>query len=316
MENIIKNKIKGCLYGFAVGDAMGMPYESYRKSVLANSTIKPMKKSSYHKTKEGSFSDETSLLLATVDSIVEREDIDFQDLMEKYSDWLFEGKYTIDGKSFAIMDTVFNSINKFKNGIEPTLCGDDFEENSDLSAVVRVIPVILYLYKNFGEDFYLNDDALYYLFNFVELTNKQDTNMIGIFYLCSLITNVLSGKTLSKSIDNSISFIRDEFSQEDSFIHFDKLLNIHSLKEENIKSENNIVFLLESVTYSLLKNKNYDDTILFLIGLGGKTDSYSAVGGAIAGMYYGYENINSDWIKMLRGQELFYGITTKFIDIF
>lgn len=312
----MREKIKGSLYGFIVGDAMGAPYEAYRRSVLENSTIKSMKKNSYHKTEGGTFTDETSLMLATVDSINRVGNIDFEDMMQSYSNWLFDAKYTTEEKAFGIIDTVFNSINKFKNGMEPTLCGDDFEENSDLSAVIRIIPIILYLNKKYGSDFYNDDDALYYLFGSVELTNKQDTNMIGIFYLSSLVTNILNGKTLSESIDNSIRFIRDEFSEEDSFIHFNKLLNINLLSKEEIGSENNIIRLLEAVTFSLLNNDNFDDTLLFLIGLGGKSDSYSAIGGAIAGLYYGYENLNCDWLKLLRGRELFYDIIEKFLDNF
>lgn len=308
----MENRIKGFVYGFAVGDAMGNPYEGYRRSVLENSGVKIMKKGNVHKTEEGTFSDDTSLMLATMDSIGEIGRVDFQNLMECYSDWLFEGKYTSGGKTFGIRETIFNSINKFKNGMEAILCGDDFEDNSEGSAIIRIIPVVIYLYSKYGAEFYNDDEALYYLFGAIELTNKQDSNLIGIVYLCVLISNILQGNTLRESITNCSLFIIKEFSEEEIFYKFEKLINVNLLKKDKINSDNDIVQILECIVYGLLNKSNFDELVLFLVGLGGSTDIITSIGGGIGGLYYGFDKIPTEWINILKNKKIIDSISLKF----
>lgn len=311
----MESRIKGFVYGFAVGDAMGNPYEGYRRSVLENSGVKIMKKGNIHKTEEGTFSDDTSLMLATMDSIGEMGTVDFENIMKCYSDWLFEGKYTSGEKTFGIRETIFNSINKFKNGVEAILCGDDFEGNSDGSAIIRIVPVAIYLYSKYGAEFYNNDDALYYLFGATELTNKQDSNLIGIVYLCVLISNILQGNTLNKSITNCSLFISEEFSEEESFYKFEKLANVNLLKKEEINSDNDVISILECLVYGLLNKSNFDELVLFLTGLGGSTDIITSIGGGIGGLYYGFDKIPTEWINILKNKKIIDGILLKFNSI-
>lgn len=311
----MENKIKGFIYGFAIGDAIGTPYEGYRRRVLQNTKIVPMKSGGFYQKEAGTFSDDSSLMLATLDSIARCKEIDFDDLMKSYLNWFFEGKYTTEEKSFGIKEVVFNAINKYKNGIDAILCGDDFEENSDISAIIRIVPICIYLYNKYGKEFYNDDDALFYLFGATELTNKQDTNLIGVIYLSVLISEIMQDKTLTESVDNAILFIRNEFKYEDSFSKFENLINIKLLKEENIISKNDIISILVAITYAFINKSNADEIAMFLIGLGGETDSYTSLGYGLSGLYYGFHKINKNWLEDLKGKELIKEITLKYIDI-
>lgn len=61
----IKNLIKSSFYGSAIGDALGVPVEFSSRSKLDNKPIVHMEGDRAYKQEKGTFSDDTSLTLAT-----------------------------------------------------------------------------------------------------------------------------------------------------------------------------------------------------------------------------------------------------------
>lgn len=98
-EHRPSKSLKGVVYGAAIGDALGVPYE-----FLARDTFEcdGMVGGGAHGMTAGTFSDDTSLLLATCDSIRERGGIDVEDMRERFRAWLYEGAYTTDGRAFDV----------------------------------------------------------------------------------------------------------------------------------------------------------------------------------------------------------------------
>ncbi len=48
-----------------------------------------------------------------------------------------------------------------------------------------------------------------------------------------------------------------------------------------------------------LNTDNYGDAVLKAVNLGDDTDTVAAVAGGLAGIYYGFESIPTDWINQL-----------------
>ncbi len=46
-------------------------------------------------------------------------------------------------------------------------------------------------------------------------------------------------------------------------------------------------------------SSSYDETVLKAVNLGGDTDTTATVTGGLAGIYYGVENIKSEWIEQI-----------------
>ena len=89
-----KPALRGCIYGLAVGDALGVPYEFRPRG-----TFKCTDMIGYgtHGQPAGTWSDDTSMTLATCDSIRELGHIDTADMRDKFVRWIARGEYTIDG---------------------------------------------------------------------------------------------------------------------------------------------------------------------------------------------------------------------------
>ena len=71
-------KIFDGLMGFIVGDAMGVPTEFCMREKLMQNPVKEMTGYGSHPVPAGSWSDDTSMTLALVDSITDEKGIDYR----------------------------------------------------------------------------------------------------------------------------------------------------------------------------------------------------------------------------------------------
>ena len=80
--------LQSAMYGEAIGDALGVPYEGRARDTF---TCITMTGSEAAGIPAGTFSDDTSMALATLDSLMHRDGVvDPDDLRERYRDWLFD----------------------------------------------------------------------------------------------------------------------------------------------------------------------------------------------------------------------------------
>lgn len=80
-----KTTLRDCIYGLVVGDALGVPYEFRPRG-----TFKCTDMIGYgtHGQSAGTWSDDTSMTLATCDSIRELGHIDTADMRDKFVRWM------------------------------------------------------------------------------------------------------------------------------------------------------------------------------------------------------------------------------------
>lgn len=89
-----KTTLRDCIYGLAVGDALGVPYEFRPRGTFE---CTDMIGYGTHEQPAGTWSDDTSMTLATCDSIRELGRIDTENMRDKFVSWIARGEYTIDG---------------------------------------------------------------------------------------------------------------------------------------------------------------------------------------------------------------------------
>ena len=79
------DKFKGCLFGLAVGDALGYPNEfiKNRNYIVTDMIQRPGK--SYM---AGTWTDDTSMTICLAESILSKGELDPYDQLDKYSSWL------------------------------------------------------------------------------------------------------------------------------------------------------------------------------------------------------------------------------------
>ena len=94
MAETSKATLRDCIYGLAVGDALGVPYEFRPRGTFE---CTDMIGYGTHEQPAGTWSDDTSMTLATCDSIRKLGHIDIADMRDKFVSWIANDDYTIDG---------------------------------------------------------------------------------------------------------------------------------------------------------------------------------------------------------------------------
>ena len=84
----MNQSLKAAVYGLAVADALGIPYE-----FLTRGSFKAIEMMGYgsHQQPAGTWSDDTSLVLATCDSIREKGKIDPVDMQQRFKKMALRG---------------------------------------------------------------------------------------------------------------------------------------------------------------------------------------------------------------------------------
>ena len=77
------------MMGVVVGDALGMPVQFVDRDELKNNPVETMEGYGTYNMPPGTWSDDSSMALATLDSIREKGDVDYSDIMERFVRWTF-----------------------------------------------------------------------------------------------------------------------------------------------------------------------------------------------------------------------------------
>lgn len=308
--------VKDSLYGFIVGDAMGVPVEFEDREKLINKPVTSMLGYGSHDVEAGVYSDDTSMTLATMDSIIKQNGIiNYNDIADKFCNWVNNNEYTATNKIFDIgMTTKYALIKYFNNKIDATMCGGTNINENGNGSLMRMLPIALYcFYKNIKGD----NEIFTLVKNSSSITHAHDISILGCYiyvrYVISLLEtkNKISSYNFIKKLDYSM-FI-EEVKLEYSRILFS---DISTLNINDVNSSGYVVDTLEAVFWIILNCSSYNESIIGAINLGGDTDTIGAITGSIAGILYGYDNISKRWISKLKNKDYIDEIIIKFENTF
>lgn len=117
------------MYGQAVGDALGVPYEFQARGSFV---CRGMVGYGTHEQPAGTWSDDTSMALATCDSIRETGGVHVRDMCERFVRWYREGAYTIDG----LFDVGITTARALSQGY-----GCRGERDNGNGSLMRILPL-------------------------------------------------------------------------------------------------------------------------------------------------------------------------------
>jgi ADP-ribosylglycohydrolase len=174
------SKIRDAILGYAIGDAFGLPFEGVEREKLINNPVTEMYGDGSQPVDAGTFSANTSMSIATMDSIIKARELDYDELMKCLTDWIVNGKYTVTGEAIDLDKTTIKALTKYNealsNGkeIDPLECGIEEEIYSN-ETLQRMIPIAFYsYYKKLNQE-----QTLSIIKDVTYLTNKNEINVIG-----------------------------------------------------------------------------------------------------------------------------------------
>lgn len=279
-------KVKDGIIGLLIGDALGVPVEFKERDDLKINPITGMVGFGTYFKPAGTWSDDTSMTLATMASIANRKAIDYDDIMKEFINWYLNNKFC-QKELFDIGITTSTALIRYTNDTPALECGCRGERDNGNGSLMRILPLA-----------YIPNIDYETVENVSALTHAHKRSQISCVLYVEIARSMLENDDLSidKHIDIANKKIQDHYEGEDELRHFNRIFNDDLADEDTISSKGYVIYTFESVIHCLRTTDNYKDAVLKAVNLGGDTDTVAAICGGLAGIYYGFDEIPIDWI--------------------
>ena len=269
----MNQKLYDTVIGFAIGDALGVPYEFKERGSF---TCSDMTGYGTHYQPLGTWSDDTSMTLATLSSLKENAGrIIPEDMRTKFNYWLLYGDFTATGEVFDVGISTTKALRSGKPCIG--------EHDNGNGSLMRILPLA------FVE---CNDDDIR---NVSAITHGHWISMEACVILVHIAKRLLNGET----IENILPTLQYEKP-------FERLSTIDKLDISRIKSSGYVVDTLEAALWAVSHkgdwSKCFKNDVLAAVNLGDDTDTVAAIAGGLAGIIYGLE-ADQEWVDALVNRE-------------
>lgn len=303
------SKFIDSIIGHAIGDAMGVPTQFCMRNRLLEHPVTEMISSNKTGQPAGSWSDDTSMEICTIDSFIQNENWNYSDIMSRWLEWVTDAKYTPNNETFDVGKTCLRAIRNFSLGITPLKCGLDSETSNGNGSLMRILPVALYsYYKN------LNEAEIIKLTNEISsLTHAHEISKLGCYIYVRYIMYLLAGTTKEHAYD-LIQNINYSSYSEYAISKYDRILknNIKNYNIDSISSSGYVVDTLECALWVLLNANSYKETIVATTNIGNDTDTIGAIAGSMAGIIYGISSIPEKWLNKLMRKDYLIELSLNF----
>lgn len=264
--------LKALVYGAAVGDALGVPFEFQGRNTFQ---CTHMASGGVHGMPAGTFSDDTSLLIATCDSIRAcNGEIDTNDMTNRFRNWLNNGDYAIDGKVFDVGNATATALNEG--------CGLTHEQSNGNGSLMRIAPLAL------------TDATDQQIAEVSAITHAHPISTTACIVFVHILRKVMHEVDLPAAIHSTIP-------DNEQFAF---LADIENKSRDEIQSTGFVLHTLEAALWCNLNTESYAECVQEAVNLGSDTDTTACVAGALAGAIYGHDAIPEQWLKTLRGKDI------------
>lgn len=280
------NKIYDGIMGLVVGDALGVPYEFKKRGTF---NADDMVGFGTYNQPPGTWSDDSSMTLATLESIGRLGKIDPADIMRNFWKWLYFGEFTPYGKVFDVGGGTRKAIDRYDRNVEPLKCGGRTRMDNGNGSLMRMLPLAFIPCS-------VND-----INNVSRLTHAHEISLRACRLYIGIAEQLLKGVPLYLALSESGIFVKE----------FSRIPTLWKLSRDEIKSSGYVVDTLEAALWCVLHGHDYKSTVLMAVNLGEDTDTVAAVAGGLAGIIYGMGDIPTKWLAQIPRWEWIDGLCRK-----
>lgn len=319
----MRNKWLDGIFGVVVGDALGCPVEFLDREELQADPVTDMRGYGTFNLPAGSWTDDSSLTLALLDSLGEKKAVVLPDIMAKFTAWLFDGEYTPYGDTFDVGRGTHEAICRYGRDKDVVTCGGNTAHDNGNGSLMRIMPVCLYCYEQEKAGKMDRKAAIDMIHTVSALTHAHLRSKIacGLYYF--MAASILDDESSTPLIDllqqgmtDGWTFYSEMGTNPAEMSYYSHLLDLKyfaALSEEHIHSTGYVVDTLEATMWSLVTTDSYEACTLKAVNLGLDTDTVAAIAGGLAGLYYGMEQIPDKWLEVIARKDWIYNLCEKMV---
>jgi ADP-ribosyl-[dinitrogen reductase] hydrolase len=293
-----RERVLGGLWGSLVGDALGVPVEFRTRADVQADPVTDMRANGSHRQPAGTWSDDSSLLLCTVDSLISHT-FDTEDMGRRFVKWQNQEIWTPHGKVFDIGVATSEALRRIATGMRAESAGGDSEYSNGNGSLMRIIPVSL----RFADD--PLQPALDRVHRASAITHRHPRSQLACGFSTLLVRELLTGQNASNAHAHALKHFREFYepnpwwSAEFGFLALLLAPDLASRPETEISSSGYVIHTLTASIWCLLTTSSYQECVLKAVNLGGDSDTTGCVAGGLAGVLYGASAIPPNWIQSL-----------------
>ncbi|MDO8408068.1 MAG: ADP-ribosylglycohydrolase family protein [bacterium] len=296
------DRYKGALVGLHAGDALGAPYETWsadkvREDMARRGGLAPFdypnpwsKKEPPAMCPKGRPTDDSDHAAALAESLIANKGLNQEDLFYRLRRVVFDHVSPLwSGKAFGAGSTTRNALRPAtweESHVRPYDEGREYPSNGSL---MRNAPMALYFDTFFDERDIVGD-----IVRMSEVTHRHPMAVECCVSQVFILKALLRGDSPTVAIANGRSVIP-------SFIDVD--LAATPRDPESWPGRGAAVLTLNVACWVLANSSDFREGLTKAVAIGGDTDTYAAVAGALLGAHYGYEGIPEEWCTVLLGHD-------------
>lgn len=275
------DRVKGALYGVAVGDALGVTLEFCSKETAKE--LGPHREiigGGVFNFEPGEVSDDTQMTIAVLKGILRNPQDPRESIGEEFIEW--HDSFPVgEGETISIAIKYFKLFRDWEKATAQAhhaLRG----KSAGNGSLMRTIPCVLAYERE--------EDVLRIAKIQSRLTHYDPLADEACSIYCSIGYKVLQGWDLRDAI-------KAVLEKEDKTCQY--LRPIYTWGEEEFISTGFVVDTLRLSLYCLNTTDNFEDAVVKAVSYGGDADTQGAITGGLAGLYYGFGNIPKRWTAAL-----------------
>ena len=310
-EISFKERVLGGLWGAIIGDALGVPVEFIGRSERKKYPVTGMQGYGTFNLPPGSWSDDSSLMLCTAESLLNGLDTDL--MGQLFIRWLNDACWTPWGEVFDVGGSTRASIKRMMRGVVPEEAGGIGEGDNGNGSLMRILPVGLYASR------FPSSEILQYAHRASSLTHRHIRSQIACGFYCLMVSALLKDDSPDKAYIYAVEQARKSYDKEPyshEIVHFKRIMegNIQKLPEEEVQSSGYVIHTLEASIWCVLNSDTFTEAVLKAVNLGDDTDTTGIVTGGLAGVCFGIKAAPEEWINAIARKEDIEKLFKGFID--
>lgn len=293
----LQEKIKSTFLGVALGDALGVPVEFVSRDELKLNPVNSMKGNGTHNVPVGVWSDDSSLSFCLAESLINGYNL--SDIASKMSNWYQKGYWTATGEVFDIGMTTLDAVIRLIDGASPHHSGDDNEWSNGNGALMRISPLIFFLYNSSLEE------KSRIVKEVGAITHAHIRSVLSCYFFLEFGIALVSSGDKNSALIQARQYLEKSIRENDLNTRdkneFQRILlaDFTSTHEREILSGGYVIHTIEASLWCFLCTENPKEALLKAVNLGGDTDTVASITGALCGLYYDLQDFPTDWVNCI-----------------
>jgi ADP-ribosyl-[dinitrogen reductase] hydrolase len=274
----IRDRATGALLGLAVGDAVGTTLEFKRRDKYPPLT--DMIGGGPFGLEPGQWTDDTAMALALADSLLEMDELNERDLMQRFHRWRERGDYSCTGECFDVGNATSAAISRWERTGNP-IAGSTDPRSAGNGSLMRLAPVAIRFWRDRER---LRDAAA----RQSRTTHAAPEAVDACVLFAEMLADAIEGWPRSEVLRNRSG----EFAGRIGSIAGGAW---RGKERRDVYASGYVVHSLEASLWSVGRTGDFRNAVLTAANLGEDADTTAAITGQLAGALYGASGIPPEW---------------------